>query len=191
MAQDYELNNNRRKIGGFDDDAPEQYQDYDYGNQLPPLRSPEPAAAAPPPPPPPKRRIVQPPPQKGQYGGGGGQYGGGGSSSRFNGLSGKESCSSGAKTVAHETSCDLYYDCYEGQGFLQSCPNGLVYTNDGRFGLIGNCDYPHNEKCDGRPERSKYIRNLDFACYLTQDCLTLCMLTLVGRGRDLLSSSNR
>ena len=28
MAQDYELNNNRRKIGGFDDDAPEQYQDY-------------------------------------------------------------------------------------------------------------------------------------------------------------------
>ena len=72
------------------------------------------------------------------------------------GLVGKESCKSGAKSVGHESSCDLYYDCYEGQGFLQSCPNGLVYAMNGQFGLVGECDYPHNVNCQGRPERSKY-----------------------------------
>merc|ERR1712115_127354 len=68
------------------------------------------------------------------------------------GLVGKGSCKSGAKSVGHESACDLYYDCYEGQGFLQSCPNGLVYAGDGRFGLVGECDYPHNVNCQGRPE---------------------------------------
>lgn len=70
------------------------------------------------------------------------------------GLSGKEACKSGAKTVGHESNCDLYYECYEGQGFLQSCPNGLVYASDGRFGLVGQCDYPHNVNCQGKPERN-------------------------------------
>jgi len=68
---------------------------------------------------------------------------------------GKDACKSGAKTVGHESQCDLYYECYEGQGFLTSCPNGLVYNNDGRFGLIGLCDYPHNVGCQGREERSE------------------------------------
>merc|ERR1712088_77767 len=68
------------------------------------------------------------------------------------GLVVKESCKSGAKSVGHESACDLYYDCYEGQGFLQSCPSGLVYGGDGRFGLVGECDYPHNVNCQGRPE---------------------------------------
>ena len=58
--------------------------------------------------------------------------------------------------MGHESSCDLYYDCYEGQGFLQSCPNGLVYAMNGQFGLVGECDYPHNVNCQGRSERSKY-----------------------------------
>merc|ERR1712210_258256 len=66
------------------------------------------------------------------------------------GLIGKESCKSGAKSVGHESACDLYYDCYEGQGFLQSCPNGLVFGGDGRFGLVGECDYPHNVNCQIR-----------------------------------------
>jgi len=69
-----------------------------------------------------------------------------------NGLVGKEACQTGAKSVGHESACDLYYDCYEGQGFLQACPNGLVYAGDGRYGLVGECDYPHNVNCNGRPE---------------------------------------
>jgi len=72
-------------------------------------------------------------------------------------LQGRDACQSGAKTVAHEESCDLYYECYEGQGFLTQCPNGLVYGGEGRFGLIGNCDYPHNVNCAGREGRNPPI----------------------------------
>jgi len=139
-AQDYKLDNGRRRVGGFDEDAIEY--DYDYGNALP--------AKIEAPPPPPRRRVVQPALQRNQN-----QYGQGGQPSRSNsGLSGKDACQSGAKSVAHESACDLFYECYEGQGFLQSCPNGLIYANDGRYGLIKNCDYPHNANCNGRPERN-------------------------------------
>merc|ERR1712088_1111031 len=31
-------------------------------------------------------------------------------------------------------------------------PTGLVFGGDGRFGLVGECDYPHNVNCQGRPE---------------------------------------
>ena len=152
-AQDYKLDNGRRRVGGFDEDAIEY--DYDYGNALP--------AKIEAPPPPPRRRVVQPALQRNQN-----QYGQGGQPSRSNsGLSGKDACQSGAKSVAHESACDLFYECYEGQGFLQSCPNGLIYANDGRYGLIKNCDYPHNANCNGRPERSKYF-------FLITN-LTLCM----------------
>lgn len=68
--------------------------------------------------------------------------------------SGSQACKSGARTVAHESQCDLYYECYEGQGFLQSCPNGLNYKVSGRHGLIGVCDYPHNTNCREREERN-------------------------------------
>ena len=84
-------------------------------------------------------------------------------------LIGKEACKSGAKTVGHESSCDLYYECYEGQGFITSCPSGLVYNNDGRFGLIGVCDYPFNINCQGREERSK------FSCF-SLSCMCMCSL---------------
>ena len=77
------------------------------------------------------------------------------SNTRTSSLSGPESCKSRSRTVSHETACDLYYECYEGQGFLQACPNGLVYKNTGRNGLIGVCDYPHNVNCANREERSK------------------------------------
>jgi len=119
-----------------------------------------PDAILPPPPPPPaapltplpKKRVAQPPVQRNPYNQN--SYPG----APRPGLVGKDACKAGVKTVAHESSCDLFYECYGDQGFLQSCPNGLVYVNDGRFGLVGNCDYPHNEKCVGRPERSKYAQ---------------------------------
>ena len=150
-AQDYALDNSRRRVGGVDEDLYDY--DYQYVNALPPLQ-PEPLApqqVQPQPAAPPRKRIVGPPVQKSQYAG-----------NNFNrgpppqGLVGKEACQNrNAKNAAHESACDLYYDCYEGQGFLQSCPNGLVYNSNGRFGLIDSCDYPHNVDCSGRPERSK------------------------------------
>lgn len=149
-AQDYALDNSRRRVGGVDEDLYDY--DYQYVNALPPLQ-PEPLApqqVQPQPAAPPRKRIVGPPVQKSQYAG-----------NNFNrgpppqGLVGKEACQNrNAKNAAHESACDLYYDCYEGQGFLQSCPNGLVYNSNGRFGLIDSCDYPHNVDCSGRPERN-------------------------------------
>ena len=70
--------------------------------------------------------------------------------------------------MAHEDQCDLYYECYEGQGFLTSCPNGLVYGGEGRFGLIGNCDYPHNVNCQAREGRSKlhFLPHCMFQCFI-------------------------
>jgi len=71
-------------------------------------------------------------------------------------LIGKKSCGAESKprTVGHEKQCDVFYECYEGQGFLQKCPNGLVYAGEQQFGLIGSCDYPHNVDCRAREERN-------------------------------------
>ncbi len=150
-AQDYSvLDNGRRRVGGVDEDLYDY--DYQYVNALPPLQ-PEPLPPQQPQPvqPPPRKRIVGPPVQKSQYAGN--NYNRGAPSQ---GLVGKEACQNrNTKSAAHESACDLYYDCYEGQGFLQSCPNGLVFNANRQFGLIDNCDYPHNVDCTGRPERSK------------------------------------
>lgn len=144
--------NSRRRIGGVDEDVYE-YDDYIYSNALPPLPSEPliPQQPPPGPPPPSRNRIISPPVQRNKFGPNRGNQRG---SSTTN-LIGKDSCRErDVKSAAHESACDLYYDCYEGQGFLQSCPNGLVYNRDGRFGLIGRCDYPHNVDCTGRPERN-------------------------------------
>ena len=71
------------------------------------------------------------------------------------GPSGPDGCRSGAKNVAHESQCDLYYECFGDQGFIQTCPNGLMYNGGGAFGLLGPCDYPHNVNCYDREGRSK------------------------------------
>ena len=153
---------NRRR--GVDEDAGQYDYDYSPENGLGPtveLGNQEPArsVAGRPPPrlaPVPKRQSFKPRPNTND-----------GYRPRHrapSGLVGKESCKSGAKSVGHESACDLYYDCYEGQGFLQSCPNGLVYSGDGRFGLVGECDYPHNVNCQGRPERSEYRLYVCMAC---------------------------
>jgi len=144
-AQDYSLDNGRRRIGGFDEDA--LNYEYDYDNALPPGG----VDPLPPPPPPPRRRIVQPASQKKQYLSSS-QYGP--NKKNYAGLLGKEACASGANSVGHESACDLYYECYEGQGFLKTCPNGLVFNVNSNFGLIGKCDYPHNVDCDRRSERN-------------------------------------
>jgi len=70
------------------------------------------------------------------------------------GPKGAEGCRSGVKTAAHESQCDLYYECYGDQGFIQSCPNGLMYKGEGGFGLLGPCDYPHNANCYEREGRN-------------------------------------
>merc|ERR1711923_231925 len=136
---------NRRR-GSVDEDADDYiYQDYDIGNSIKgPVNIVEP----------PRGRIPSLTQRK-QYANGNGynNYNQGPRPSSQN-LIGKEACKSGAKTVGHESSCDLYYECYEGQGFLTSCPNGLVYSNNGNFWLIGVCDYPHNVDCRGREERN-------------------------------------
>ena len=71
------------------------------------------------------------------------------------GPTGADGCRSGVKTAAHESQCDLYYECYGDQGFIQQCPNGLMYNGGGAFGLLGPCDYPHNVNCYEREGRSK------------------------------------
>merc|ERR1711874_330940 len=70
------------------------------------------------------------------------------------GPSGPDGCRSGAKNVAHESQCDLYYECFGDQGFIQTCPNGLMYNGGGAFGLLGPCDYPHNVNCYDREGRN-------------------------------------
>jgi len=150
-AQEYGVDNGRRRVGAVDEDTYD-YSDYSYDNNLPPLEPQQQPQLQPLPQQLPPRRIVERPAvQKSQYSGN--NYNRGGNSKSGN--SGKESCKGrNVKDAAHESSCDLYYDCYEGQGFMQTCPNGLAYNRDGRFGLIGRCDYPHNVDCQERPERN-------------------------------------
>lgn len=163
-AQDYvDSGYENRRRGSVDEDAGNYEYDYAPDNGLGPTvelgqgirREPEPR----PPPsrlaPAPKRQSFKPRPNDNGYRP---------RNRAPTGLVGKESCKSGAKSVGHESACDLYYDCYEGQGFLQSCPNGLVYGGDGRFGLVGECDYPHNVNCQGRPEMSEYAFLFLIAC---------------------------
>ena len=163
-AQDYDSSYENRRRGSVDEDAGNYEYDYAPDNGLGPTvelgqgirREPE---SRPPPSrlaPAPKRQSFKPRPNTND-----------GYRPRNRaptGLVGKESCKSGAKSVGHESACDLYYDCYEGQGFLQSCPNGLVFGGDGRFGLVGECDYPHNVNCQGRPEMSEYTLFSSIAC---------------------------
>ena len=156
------------------------YADYDAGNGLldGPLlsdnREPERQEYGPPPS---RVRVPQPPkrPQTSYQdfrSRPGGNNGGG------LGLRGRDACQSGAKTVGHEEQCDLYYECYEGQGFLTSCPNGLMYGGEGRFGLLGNCDYPHNVNCQGREGKSKpnnswILSMIIIQCMLHDKCLCI------------------
>jgi len=54
------------------------------------------------------------------------------------------------RTLPHEEYCDVYYyqtNCNDNKAVLRSCPNGLVYTGNGRNGLIGVCDYPFRADC--------------------------------------------
>jgi len=153
LSADAQLENRRR--GSVDEDTLGDYiyADYDASNGL---LDREPERDYGPPPlaeqevyerPPSRVRVPQPPKRTNSYNdfrsrpsnNGGGL-----------GLRGRDACQSGAKTVGHEDQCDLYYECYEGQGFLTSCPNGLMYGGENNFGLLGKCDYPHNVNCQGR-----------------------------------------
>jgi len=51
------------------------------------------------------------------------------------------------RTVPHPDYADVYFEernCTSGSGrLIKACPNGLVYTGNGRNGLVSVCDYPH------------------------------------------------
>lgn len=66
-------------------------------------------------------------------------------------------CKRKYRTLPHEKYCDVYYEqsgcegqIEKSQAILRACPNGLVYTGNGRNGLIGVCDYPHRAECSGK-----------------------------------------
>jgi hypothetical protein len=71
-------------------------------------------------------------------------------------------CKSRDLTLPHEKYCDHYYQrngCGAGgsdsQAILRSCPNGLLYTGNGRQGLMGVCDYPHRVDCSAGERHSE------------------------------------
>ncbi|XP_071546403.1 protein obstructor-E-like isoform X2 [Panulirus ornatus] len=66
-------------------------------------------------------------------------------------------CKRKTRTSPHEEQCDLYYECFDGQAVLQSCPNGLVYQGKSTQGLFGVCDYDFNVDCSDRPGRNPPI----------------------------------
>lgn len=76
-------------------------------------------------------------------------------------------CKTKYRTLPHEKYCDIYYEqtgCSStkpdaSQAILRSCPNGLVYTGNGRSGLIGVCDYPHRADCEDKERHSKWIHS--------------------------------
>ena len=69
-------------------------------------------------------------------------------------------CMAKKRTLPHEKYCDHFYQlngCDNDQAILQLCPNGLVYTGNGRHGLIGVCDYPHKVDCNGHDRHNPPI----------------------------------
>ena len=69
-------------------------------------------------------------------------------------------CKSRERTLPHEKYCDHFYQLNgcsgsDDQAILRACPNGLVYTGNGRPGLIDVCDYPHRTDCNSRERHSK------------------------------------
>jgi hypothetical protein len=71
-------------------------------------------------------------------------------------------CKPKYRTLPHEKYCDVYFEqsgcdgqTEKSQAILRACPNGLVYTGNGRNGLIGVCDYPHRAECAGKERHSK------------------------------------
>jgi len=61
------------------------------------------------------------------------------------------------RTKANKDYADVYIEernCTSGYSQLQkACPNGLVYTGNGRSGLISVCDYPHRAAWAGNRQR--------------------------------------
>lgn len=72
-------------------------------------------------------------------------------------------CKRQDRTLPHEKYCDHYYqlngcaNSNEDQAILRACPNGLVYTGNGRQGLLGVCDYPHRVDCNARERHNPPI----------------------------------
>ena len=66
------------------------------------------------------------------------------------------------RTVPHPDYADVYFEernCTSGSGRLvKACPNGLVYTGNGRNGLVSVCDYPHRASWSfGRERHSEFV----------------------------------
>ncbi|KAK2707673.1 hypothetical protein QYM36_015385 [Artemia franciscana] len=77
-------------------------------------------------------------------------------------LPGQDACKTKTQTLPHETYCDKYYKCIDGQTTVAECPNGLVYLGKPGRSLVGVCDYDFNVECGERSNRSKfyfYLKN--------------------------------
>ena len=73
------------------------------------------------------------------------------------------------RTLPHPDYADVYFEernCTSGSGRLvKACPNGLVYTGNGRNGLVSVCDYPHRASWSfGRERHSKSCHFPPFCC---------------------------
>ena len=86
-------------------------------------------------------------------------------------------CKRKYRTLPHEKYCDVYFEqsgcegqTEKSQAILRACPNGLVYTGNGRNGLIGVCDYPHRAECSGKERHSK-SRTTNFNFFLNLSSL--------------------
>ncbi|KAK2705936.1 protein obstructor-E-like isoform X2 [Artemia franciscana] len=70
---------------------------------------------------------------------------------------GQDACKTKTQTLPHETYCDKYYKCIDGQTTAAECPNGLVYLGKPGRSLVGVCDYDFNVECGERSNRNPPI----------------------------------
>ena len=53
-------------------------------------------------------------------------------------------CPPDAKTIAHPTDCESYYNCTNGDAVLMTCPTGTWFN-----ATTGECDNNHGNNCTG------------------------------------------
>lgn len=67
--------------------------------------------------------------------------------------------------VSHETNCNQYYLCNQGDMLIQACPDGLFWN-------IDHCDWPENSQChpDGEKNVNLLLLLLRYIIHRKYDC---------------------
>lgn len=60
-------------------------------------------------------------------------------------------CNGKRTQIPSPTLCNNYINCWDGWGFEQECPAGLLFSN------AGFCDYPNAVDCESRKLISKFL----------------------------------